>query len=302
MDPDAVRDLYDQATADTYDERWHGVRWGNDTFHLAKAIAPHIEENTRWLDIGCGTGKILSMHPGVERAGLDLSPSMLDHARRANPDANFYEADFREDIAEFHDAWTLVSCTGEPYSYVDVLPEIETMVEMMSRWTSPDGKCFLMVHDVTDLTGQHLPYHISGEPGFPGLITLKAVVWSLVDWSDPNRPRDHEFLIWPTLEHWIATYSRFFGTIVIETLPHDPEWLPTPRRVLIASDKRTPEDDTPARVTFLHPPINSVDVPNEAPPRPTPLRDVTLGELLDRARPWDRSFWRSVSRRVRTRR
>ena len=128
MEPDAVRELYDPATANTYDERWHGEPWGNDTNVLADAIAAHVHSETRWLDVGCGTGNFLSRHPGVERAGLDLSPSMLARARRANPDATFYEADFREDIVDFHDAWTLVTCTGEPWSYVETLAEIELMV------------------------------------------------------------------------------------------------------------------------------------------------------------------------------
>lgn len=303
MDPDAVRALYDRATADTYDQRWHGEPWGNDTLHLANAVAKHVHADTRWLDVGCGTGNILSRHPGIERAGLDLSPSMLAHARRANPDATFYEADFRDDIVEFHDAWTLVTCTGEPYSYVDMLSQIETMVELMSRWTSLDGTCFLLVQDVTDLTGQHLPYTISSEPGHPGTITLKAVVWSLVDEGDPSRPRHHEYLVWPTLEHWIATFSRFFKKIVVETLPHDPPWLPTPRRALIASAKRASGEDDPVEVTFLAPvDDNDLAVSEAGAAAPTPLRELTLGDAMELVRPWDPRFWRSVLRRVRSRR
>lgn len=302
MNPDAVRELYDQATADTYDERWHGEPWGNDTFHLAQALAPHIHKDTRWLDVGCGTGRFLSDHQGVERAGLDLSPAMLEHAKSANPDATFHEADFREDIPEFHDAWTLVSCTGEPFSYVDTLAEVERLVEQMARWTAPGGTSLVAIQDITDLTGMSLPYEIPGNPGFPGEITIKGLIWSMVDRSDPKRPRDHEDLIWPTLEHWIAMFSRFFARIVIEHLPHDPAWLPTPRRVLIATEKRVSGDISPAQVTFVDPPVDSgsrlVEV---APAPPPPLRSITLGELMDRTRPLDPDFWRSVIGRVRHR-
>jgi hypothetical protein len=56
-------------------------------------------------------------------------------------------------------------------------------------------------------------------------------------------------MVWPLLEHWIATFGLYFRTIIIETLPHDPPWLNTPRRVLIAKDKRVEGDLTPVSVT-----------------------------------------------------
>ena len=145
----------------------------------------------------------------------------------------------------------------------------------------------LAVQDVTDLTGYHLPYEFSAEPGMPGEITLKGIVWSLVDRSDPNRPRDHHYLIWPNLEHWIATYSRHFRTIVVETLPHDPPWLNTPRRVLIATDKRAPGDSTPADVS-LPPTTTEADAAPPATgdePRPATLAtspSATSTTTLDR--------------------
>ena len=253
MRPDAVRELYDHQTASTYNERWHGSPWGNDTDHLADAIGRRVHPTVRWLDVGCGTGHFLSRFPGIERAGTDLSPSMLAEARAASPDALFFEEwDFREDNPDWHDGFTLVTCTGEPWSYVETIAETERFVANLARWTAPGGTCLLAVQDHLDLTGIDLPYHIPGEPGFPGEIQLKALVWSMSDRSHEHLAdagvKWHHDMVWPLLGHWIATFGLHFRTIIIETLPHDPPWLNTPRRVLLARDKRAEGDLTPANV------------------------------------------------------
>jgi SAM-dependent methyltransferase len=277
MRPDAVRELYDEDTARTYNERWHGNPWGNDTQHLAEAIGRRVHAGVRWLDVGCGTGHFLSRFPGIERAGTDLSPSMLAEAREASPDALFFEEwDFRNDNPAWRDGFTLVTCTGEPWSYVETIAETETFIANLANWTAPGGTCLLAAQDPLDLTGLHLPYHIPGEPGFPGEITLKAVVWSMSDRSHEHIPeigtKWHHDLVWPLLEHWIATFGLYFRTIIIETLPHDPPWLNTPRRVLVAKDKRAAGDVTPVNVIHTSAAIayQEMIAPTEAPAAPPP--------------------------------
>ncbi|MER6049063.1 class I SAM-dependent methyltransferase [Streptomyces sp. NPDC001793] len=50
--------------------------------------------NPRAADVGCGPGHLTAMlHDlGLDAFGLDLSPGMVDHARRANPELRFDEA------------------------------------------------------------------------------------------------------------------------------------------------------------------------------------------------------------------
>lgn len=276
MQPDDVRELYDQHTAKTYNERWHGSPWGNDTLHLAEAIGRRVHPEVRWLDVGCGTGHFLSRFPGIERGGTDLSPSMLAEARAANPDAAFFEEwDFRKERPEWRDGFTLVTCTGEPWSYVDTISEIEQVVANLADWTAPGGVCLLAVQDPQDLTGMQLPAYVQAEPGMPGEIYLKAVVWSLVDRSHEHLPevgaKWHHDMVWPLLEYWITMFGKHFRTVIVETLPHDPPWLPTPRRVVVAKDKRRPGDTDPVRV--LH--TSEATAYNEtvAPQPPEPAAD-----------------------------
>ncbi|KPC78063.1 MULTISPECIES: class I SAM-dependent methyltransferase [Streptomyces] len=51
-------------------------------------------ENLRTADVGCGPGHLTAMLKdlGLDAFGLDLSPAMIDHARRAHPALRFDEA------------------------------------------------------------------------------------------------------------------------------------------------------------------------------------------------------------------
>nr|BBA84055.1 SAM-dependent methyltransferase [Streptomyces lavendulae] len=54
--------------------------------------------NTRVADVGCGPGHLTAMlHDlGLDAFGLDLSPGMVAHARRAHPELRFDEAQMEE--------------------------------------------------------------------------------------------------------------------------------------------------------------------------------------------------------------
>lgn len=282
MNRDEVHEIYDENTARHYNERWHGEPWGNDTNHLAEAIGRRVRPDVRWLDVGCGTGHFLSRFPGIQRAGVDLSPAMLAQARAASPDALFFEEwDIRNDRPEWHDAFTLVTCTGEPWCYATTLAEIEQELANMAAWTAPGGTFLLAVQDSLDLTGSQLPYYIPGEPGFPGEIYVQAIVWSLVDRSDEHvpgiGPKWQRHLIYPFLDHWIELFGRHFRTVIVETLPHDPPWLPTPRRVIVAKDKRAPGDTRPPRVIRASETTAFSGTVPPQPAEPAPPPEATAG-------------------------
>ncbi|MEV5611004.1 class I SAM-dependent methyltransferase [Streptomyces sp. NPDC052225] len=50
--------------------------------------------NSRAADVGCGPGHLTAMltEMGLDAHGFDLSPGMIDHARRAHPSLRFQEA------------------------------------------------------------------------------------------------------------------------------------------------------------------------------------------------------------------
>lgn len=94
-DLDVVRASYDRVAdnyvelmrttgmADIRTEPW--LRAAIDTF------ADAVRELGPVLDVGCGPGQVTSylQQRGLDVAGVDLSPRMIEHARRLHPDCRF---------------------------------------------------------------------------------------------------------------------------------------------------------------------------------------------------------------------
>ena len=88
-----TRESYDR-TAARYAERLHDHLDGKPVDQaVLSAFAGLVlrSANTRVLDVGCGTGAatVALADRGVEAFGIDLSPNMIAHARRLNPNLPF---------------------------------------------------------------------------------------------------------------------------------------------------------------------------------------------------------------------
>lgn len=310
MDPDKARALYGSHYADLYNGLWEeSDTWAPETRLHVEWLSRCIDPNVRWLDVGCGTGWILSQFPDIMRAGIDLSPSMLERARAANPGAlEFRQGDIRDDIPDWFGSWDLVSSTGHAWCYVSSIDEVETIAENMARWAAPTGTVFVQPPDLCDLTGHQLSYDFTGGPPGQGNLAITGVVWSFTDEGGV-----HENMIWPSLDVWVGWYSKWFHRVEVHTWPHEPEFLPCPRKILIARGKRAPGDMEPAEVYF-HPgpgqPDQEVQVfTSSVTPEPLsqgtnatePVRlvDRPLSHLIERAAPWRPELWRALRHRGR---
>lgn len=97
-DLDAVRGSYDRV-ADTYVSL--GVGELGDRPWLRAALSAFAEEVRPLgpvLDVGCGPGHVTAYLAGrdVDASGVDLSPRMVDHARRLHPGLRFAVASATE--------------------------------------------------------------------------------------------------------------------------------------------------------------------------------------------------------------
>jgi SAM-dependent methyltransferase len=90
-------------TAKTYDQL--ADRWNSDAFPRNNGIEQHgramafLKEKRHALDIGCGSnGRIIELFRshGFEVEGLDISPRMIELAKRRHPDVTFHYADICE--------------------------------------------------------------------------------------------------------------------------------------------------------------------------------------------------------------
>src|SRR4051812_21922614 len=89
---DRLRDYFD-AQAESRDRWIEKNRYYHD--ELASALSFSIPPGSSVLEIGCGTGFLLSALKPGRAVGLDMSPAMVERARR-----NFPEIEFRVDDIE----------------------------------------------------------------------------------------------------------------------------------------------------------------------------------------------------------
>lgn len=94
-DLDTVRDSYDRV-ADNYVEMVTTTGIGDIRTHpwlkaAIDAFASTVASIGPVLDVGCGPGTVTAYlaERGIEVSGVDLSPRMIDHARRLHPQCAF---------------------------------------------------------------------------------------------------------------------------------------------------------------------------------------------------------------------
>ena len=94
---EATRESYDQV-ADKYAELYlHEFEHKPFDRELLDRFAERVRNRGRVMDVGCGPGQVAAyLHgKGVDAFGVDLSPAMVEQARKANPDMEFREGDMR---------------------------------------------------------------------------------------------------------------------------------------------------------------------------------------------------------------
>ncbi len=227
MKADAVAQLYDDAYARAYDEQFllGDLSRASGDFEIG-LLRDLLKDGSRWLDVGCGTGYFLSQFPGVVRAGLDLSPAMLDVARRRSPEvAEFRQGDFRERIGEWAGEWTLVSCMWGAFSYVDTLAELEQLISNMVAWTAPGGAMLVPTLELPYL-GENVPFTHQVKP-YGGQGFVNGYIWS---WDDPANGKRHSHMILPHIEQFVAWLEPHFERISL--VPY-----PSGRRAVLATGR-----------------------------------------------------------------
>ncbi|MCC6274218.1 MAG: methyltransferase domain-containing protein [Leptospiraceae bacterium] len=98
-------------------------RWKN--FILSEFIAQKSRNPAQIIDLGCGTGSLLSefgeLH--AEKIGLDISEEMLEVARRNHPGMNFIQGNLLDFSLETKTE--LLLCTHDTINYLTNLKDLE---------------------------------------------------------------------------------------------------------------------------------------------------------------------------------
>ncbi|MDJ1170552.1 UbiA family prenyltransferase [Roseofilum sp. BLCC_M154] len=213
-----IHKIYDRNYAQNYNQRFLLNDLSKiDADFEQETIAQLLDEigdNPQWLDVACGTGYFLSCFPEIKRAGLDISPAMLETARQANPSIPLIQGDYRDKRPEWESKWDLISCMFWAYCYVESFSELELVVANFANWTSERGVCFLPVCDPAELRHGEivLPYTSRNMGAGGGLYRFEGIIWS---WIDEEFGKHHLNLIVPQPEYMLSLFGKFFEDVKI---------------------------------------------------------------------------------------
>ncbi len=97
-----------------------------------------IPEGSNVLDLGCGTGRLLSELRPKMGAGIDISEQMIEIARRNYPDYKFYQGDVEEK--------TFIETIHGPFDYIILsdtigsLDDCESTLQQLHHLCTPDTR------------------------------------------------------------------------------------------------------------------------------------------------------------------
>lgn len=235
MKREEVLKLYDGVYSSNYDELFLlGENFLECTEFEVSLLKELMDFGDSWLDVACGTGYFLSRFPKQRRSGLDISPAMLDIARKANPGVAFYESDFRGSNIEWNGCWDLVSCMWYAYCYSDSVTDVDRVIANLADWTSSGGTLFLPVCDPNVICKAKIPYQPPPDSN-DGRIIVSAITWS---WIDEPSGKCHSNLVSPTLEHVQETLNHHFEEVQLLQYPRFKSDCLESRKAFIAKQKK----------------------------------------------------------------
>jgi len=247
---------YDDFYAPLYDELWsNNPVWQAEVRFHTQTIGELLKKGRNWLDVGCGTGYLLSQYSNIDRTGLDFSSSMIKEAVKNNPGVNFIEQSMLEQNPSLDGVYDLVTCTGQPWSYLSNFEEIERSVQNLASWTSRDGICMLTPIDMSDMVEMQLPrvYDLTQVPNQTSLI---RGIW----WTYKELDTVYHNCLLPNIDEWVRWFSIYFKKVEILYWPHEPAEMIQPKRAVICSQKREVGDTSPVEI-----------VEHPRPPKPGPF-------------------------------
>jgi SAM-dependent methyltransferase len=158
LSKEIAEDWYQTAFADTADMAWTD-RTEAEVERAMRMLKPQGGE--RVLDLACGSGRhsLELVRQGFEAVGADISPQLLEIARREAEkeglDVNFVEADLRK--LDFEAEFDIVfSLNDGAIGYLETDEENLRTFEVISRSLRPGGRHLMQLPNVL-YAREHLP-------------------------------------------------------------------------------------------------------------------------------------------------
>jgi SAM-dependent methyltransferase len=141
----AIRESYDRVAEEYARRLFHELRHKPLDREVLDRFARQVMNRGKVCDMGCGPGQVARYlrDAGLAVFGLDLSPAMLEQARKLNPDITFREGNMLAlDISV-----ESLSGIAAFYAIVNLPPEsLPTVFAEMRRVLKPGGLLLLAFH------------------------------------------------------------------------------------------------------------------------------------------------------------
>ena len=164
----------------TPEQREELFRKGRKLFarHLAKQLAKRVHPPEDWLvaEYGCGVGRILNatIEAGYRCAGIDISPTMLEHCRRLVPKVEALYALNEDGRCDMPDESVRVLFSFAVVQHIASLKNFMTAFDEMCRIVVPGGAMTVQVNckdfeggdlDAPERTENYEDYSLHFRPG-----------------------------------------------------------------------------------------------------------------------------------------
>ena len=134
--------VYDDFYASIYDYLVYNQQ--KDQYEIGEIIAKTAPTTqSRILDVGCGNGHHVGLLASqkMDVTGMDISPDMVDHAKKAYPDGKFVVGDALKSGTFEPNSFTHITCL---YFTIYYFVNKDQFFENAFRWLMPGGS--LIVH------------------------------------------------------------------------------------------------------------------------------------------------------------
>lgn len=145
MQQDTTQASYDRVSQQYVERFLHEFDHKPLDRELLDRFAKQVESKGRACDLGCGPGQVARyLHGrGVDIFGIDLSPMMVENARKANPNIEFQQGNMRKlDLADGS-----LAGIAAFYSIIHIpRDEVTEVLKELRRVLQPDGILLLTFH------------------------------------------------------------------------------------------------------------------------------------------------------------
>ena len=124
--------------ADNYDNPLTSITFQQTNSHIVKLLNPKPDSSL--LDVGCGSGiliqKLLSLNRNMKLYGLDITPKMVEVAKRKSENESSVEIALGSAIKMPYknNSFDYVTCASSFHHHPDPLQSVKEMVRVLKAW------------------------------------------------------------------------------------------------------------------------------------------------------------------------